>query len=96
MKTKKIIISTLAILSLFTLSQVNAVDTDTQLTATKTLNPNFEIKKFSSCTDMKKVIKDYVKNNYNSFPNYPYYRGGSIMLDDAIAETSTISKDAAI
>lgn len=73
---KKLIISSLAILSLFTLSQVNAADTDTQLTATKTLNPNFEVKKFASCTDMKKVIKDYVKNNYSSLPQYPIlYKG---------------------
>ncbi len=92
---RKIIISTLAILSLFILSQVNAVDTDTQLTATKTLNPNFEVKKFSSCSDMKKVIKDYVKNNYSSFPQYPIlYRWW--MLDDVAMPTSAISKDAAV
>ena len=101
----------MAILSLFTLSQVNAdmciqviqpaindstkeckefptpcdvpngwtktdscPTTDTQLILTKTLNPNFEVKKFESCSDMKKVIKTYVKNNYSSFTNYPYYR----------------------
>lgn len=130
---RKITISLLAILSLFTLSQVNAdmciqviqpaindstkeckefptpcdvpngwtktdscPTTDTQLIPTKTLNPNFEVKKFESCSDMKKVIKTYVKNNYSSFTNYPYYRWGPIMLDDAIAETSAVSKDAAV
>lgn len=95
---KKIIISTLAILSLFALDQVNAVDTDTQLiTPTKTLNPNFEVKKFSSCSDMKKVIKDYVKNNYSNFPQYPIlYRGWPIMIDDSLAEPSSISKDTAV
>lgn len=129
---KKILVIILAILSLITLSQVNAADTciqviqpaindstkeckefatpcdvptwwtktdsctttDTQIiekeTPKKSINTNFEVKTFASCTDMKKIIKDYVKNNYNFFPSFPYYRWGPIMLDDMLATDSAI------
>lgn len=45
--------------------------TDTQIIdkeiSKKSINTNFEVKTFALCSDMKKVIKDYVKNNYNFF-----------------------------
>lgn len=71
--------------------------TDTQLTTpTKTLNTDFEVKKFASCLDMKKVIKDYVKDNYANFPSYPVLYRWWVMLDDVKTTSSVSSWDAAL
>lgn len=57
--------------------------------AAKTLTTDFKLKKFSSCDDMETVMKQFIKEYYSTHPYYGggFYRGGPIMLDDAVSVT---------
>lgn len=80
------------------------LDTDTQLTdiektqqdtVTKTLTTDFKLKTFNSCANMESVMKNFIKDYYNTHPyNMGYYggRGGGIMvpmMEDTLMKTTS-------
>lgn len=72
--------------------------TDTQLTdiekskqdaAAKTLTTDFKLKTFNSCDNMEGVMKNFIKDYYKAHPFTGYYRGGPLMLEDAVMDKAT-------
>ena len=77
-----------------------ASGTDTQLTDiekakqdanAKTLTANFKLQNFNSCDNMESVMKTFIKDYYSAHPyNGGYFRGGPIMMEDAITDKSAV------
>ncbi len=86
------------------LDPVTSTGTDTQLTdiengkqdaAAKTLTADFKLKTFNSCENLEGVMKNFVKDYYAAHPyNGGYYRGGPMMMEDAMIDKSTTAPTA--
>ncbi len=86
---KKYIIGSLLFVSLSFAHVWAAEDTQIvdQLTSTDSSDIKFTMQSFNSCQDMNTVMDDFMKKYYKNVPMPYYYRGGPIMMEDALSQT---------
>jgi hypothetical protein len=46
--------------------------------------PNFQLKTFGSCSQMEDVLSDFIEQYYRKNPGGGYYRGGPVIMEDAV------------
>ena len=77
-------------------TQLTDIEKAKQDANAKTLTADFKLKKFNSCDNMESVMKGFIKDYYSAHPyNGGYYRGGPMMMEDAVSDKSTVNTPAA-
>lgn len=67
-------------------TQLTDIEKNKQDTSAKTLTADFKLKNFNSCDNMESVMKNFIKDYYKAHPYSGYYRGGPVMMEDAVMD----------